>query len=247
MLILSSPDFEGRLTDISPWFDAELESLDVCVANLEAQQHRRFIKTHTPLDGIPYYAWGTYLVVYRVPRDVYFSIRNHLLNMREPPDIAQLAPDPRDGFRAWLNESFRPGVGEQRSLEAVVYHYTSFKRFGHLSNMHFFHYADMQRSLGEAVARIASLLALELTEEKLEALCQNLSFSSMKKNAGVFAPAAGKPYFKSDSSFFSSGQNRQWQEVLGPDDIGCYQTRSRSLLPESDLHWLENGGTRGPL
>ena len=83
--------------------------------------------------------------------------------------------------------------------------------------------------------------------EKLEALCQNLSFSSMKKNAGVLAPAAGKPYFKSDSSFFSSGQNRQWQEVLGPDDIGCYQTRSRSLLPESDLHWLENGGTRGPL
>ena len=114
-LIFGTPEIAGKLTDISPWFDSKLEKLDVCLATLEAQTHRRFMKTHTPLDGIPYFSDCVYLIAYRDPRDAFFSIRNHLLNMVNPPDVEQLAPDPRDGFRAWLEETFKPGVGEQRS------------------------------------------------------------------------------------------------------------------------------------
>ncbi|MEM7531160.1 MAG: sulfotransferase domain-containing protein [Chloroflexota bacterium] len=50
---------------------------------LEAQTHRRFIKTHVPLDGLPFYPQVKYLVVGRDARDVFMSLWNHYANYRE--------------------------------------------------------------------------------------------------------------------------------------------------------------------
>ena len=50
-------------------------------AELAAQTHRRVIKTHTPLDGLPLHADVTYLVVGRDPRDVAISYEHHAANM----------------------------------------------------------------------------------------------------------------------------------------------------------------------
>jgi hypothetical protein len=122
-LIFGKPDFDGKITDISPWVDSKIESLEMCMGILESQTHRRFIKTHTPLDGIPYSDSSEYLVVYRDPRDAYFSVRNHLLNMLNPPEMPQLSKDPKEGFLAWVEAPFEPGIGEQRSLEAFAQHF----------------------------------------------------------------------------------------------------------------------------
>src|SRR4029079_2315346 len=54
MLIFQTPDLPMPLDLISPWLDQLLRPLDSVVADLEAQEHRRFIKSHTPLDGLPY-------------------------------------------------------------------------------------------------------------------------------------------------------------------------------------------------
>jgi len=43
----------GPVTEISPWLDTRWEPLDEVIARLEAQTHRRSLKTHTPGDGIP--------------------------------------------------------------------------------------------------------------------------------------------------------------------------------------------------
>jgi hypothetical protein len=50
-------------------------------ADLAAQTHRRFIKTHTPLDGIPNDPTVTYICVGRDPRDVALSMDHHIDNM----------------------------------------------------------------------------------------------------------------------------------------------------------------------
>ena len=39
---------------MSPWLDMRVVPLEVVLNNLRSQQHRRFIKTHLPLDGLPY-------------------------------------------------------------------------------------------------------------------------------------------------------------------------------------------------
>jgi aryl sulfotransferase len=43
------------LNDISSWLDMRIVPLDQTCALLENQRHRRFIKTHLALDGLPFY------------------------------------------------------------------------------------------------------------------------------------------------------------------------------------------------
>ena len=160
-LIFGTPEFGGKITDISPWIDSTIVPEEECSSVLEGQSHRRFIKTHTPLDGIPYFGSCKYLIVYRDPKDVYFSVRNHLLNMVNAPVMPQLADDPREGFTAWVQAPFQSGVGEQRSLEAFIQHFLSFWNYRHLDNFHFLHYNELKRDLNGAVNRIANILGIE--------------------------------------------------------------------------------------
>ena len=65
------------LWQISPWLDQRGHPLDEVINRLEAQQHRRFIKTHLALDGLPYFPQVNYIVVARDARDVAMSLWNH--------------------------------------------------------------------------------------------------------------------------------------------------------------------------
>ena len=53
LLIFQNAELPEPLADLSPWLDWLIAPRDEVVAHLERQTHRRFIKTHTPLDGIP--------------------------------------------------------------------------------------------------------------------------------------------------------------------------------------------------
>ena len=67
------------LLDITPWLDARfLEPLDVVLPALEAQTHRRFIKTHLPMDALPIYDEVRYIHTARDGRDACMSYLNHL-------------------------------------------------------------------------------------------------------------------------------------------------------------------------
>lgn len=81
MLVLDSVTFDRRLEEISPWLDMQNKTLASVVASLEAQQHRRIIKTHTPIDGLPYDERVTYVCVGRDPRDVALSFEHHMANL----------------------------------------------------------------------------------------------------------------------------------------------------------------------
>ena len=60
------------------WLEATFtREIGTLYETLEAQQHRRFIKTHLPLDGLPFYSQVKYLVVGRDARDVFMSLWNH--------------------------------------------------------------------------------------------------------------------------------------------------------------------------
>jgi len=53
LLILQEPELPLPLDALSPWIDMVTRARTDVFADLEAQTHRRFIKTRTPLDGIP--------------------------------------------------------------------------------------------------------------------------------------------------------------------------------------------------
>lgn len=74
LLVFSGPELPGPLAMISPWLDLTAMPVEHVVAALDAQTHRRFIKTHTPLDGLDVDPRVTYLVVGRDPRDAAVSM-----------------------------------------------------------------------------------------------------------------------------------------------------------------------------
>ncbi|MDQ1696066.1 MAG: hypothetical protein QOJ03_1419, partial [Frankiaceae bacterium] len=49
LLVFDSVELPAPISILSPWLDMLLAPLDDVLARLDAQQHRRFIKTHTPL------------------------------------------------------------------------------------------------------------------------------------------------------------------------------------------------------
>lgn len=81
LLILQRPRLDQPLSTLSPWLDMQARARKDVLADLEAQRHRRFIKTHTPLDGLPLAESVTYICVARDPRDVALSIDGHRANM----------------------------------------------------------------------------------------------------------------------------------------------------------------------
>src|SRR5207237_1262355 len=76
-LLFPDGDLPVPLMDSSPWLDMRVLPLDKVMAKLEAQTHRRCIKTHLPLDGLPYFDDIKYIVIGRDPRDVFMSLVNH--------------------------------------------------------------------------------------------------------------------------------------------------------------------------
>src|SRR5205085_2028319 len=93
----------------------------------------RFIKSHTPLDGLPFDERVTYICVSRDPRDVALSWDNHMANMDimkllaarqaavgldDVADLLAQGPPVRpeeeiDRFWAWVDEP-SPGIGRRR-------------------------------------------------------------------------------------------------------------------------------------
>src|ERR1700677_538611 len=74
LLVFGRPELPDRLGRLSPWLDWLVEPEADVFARLAAQTHRRVIKTHTPLDGVPLHPRVTYIVVGRHPLDVAVSL-----------------------------------------------------------------------------------------------------------------------------------------------------------------------------
>jgi aryl sulfotransferase len=68
------------LSEVSPWLDHRTSPLEPKLEKLKAQQHRRLLKSHLPLDALPYYPQVKYIVVGRDARDVFMSFWNHYSN-----------------------------------------------------------------------------------------------------------------------------------------------------------------------
>src|SRR5215475_14408219 len=69
LLVFQTPDLPAPLGELSPWLDHLVAPKEDVYARLAAQPHRRFIKSHTPLDGLPIDPRATYVVVAREPLD----------------------------------------------------------------------------------------------------------------------------------------------------------------------------------
>ena len=126
LLIFQTPQLDGPIDWYSPWLDRLIRPKEEIFARLEGQQHRRFIKTHTPLDGLPIDPRATYIVTGRHPLDSAVSLyyqgqnisraRQRQLTLELTGQPVPAGPQsPRKPVREWLLDWSGGGCGEDFS------------------------------------------------------------------------------------------------------------------------------------
>ena len=102
----------------------------------------------------------------------------------------------------------------------------------------------MQRDLLAHTRHLASVLDLEIDDEKLEAISSSMQFENMQANARAKPEqiAQRSATFKDPAAFFDSASSRKWEGKLADDDLYAFYNRLAELLREDDARWLMAGG-----
>jgi aryl sulfotransferase len=241
MLVFGTADHGTQPGMISPWIDAAFAPIEDYLKQVEAQTHRRFIKTHTPFDGLPYFPSSAYLVVLRDPRDVYFSGLNHRDNMNDQELAHSVFPSGPNALHDWLSKVREPGTWDLQSLDSLIHFFNTYWPYRDLENVHLFHYSDMKRDLKSAIASMASALGVPVNDRQLTAFAEAASFDNMKRHAEQFAPELGRGFWKAETDFFAHGATQQWKGKLSADDLAAFDVRIAELLPPDQVDWMLNG------
>lgn len=256
LLLFRTPDLPKPLATLSPWLEMNTRPKDDVWSDLAAQTHRRFIKSHTPLGGIPWDDRVTYLHVARDPRDAGLSWDNHLMNMNIErmftarvesvglDDLAELGisgpiefdDDPAIRFWKWVEG----GLGTA-DLEHLVRHSASFWMARDQPNVHLFHYSDMRADLAGEMTRLAGVLGVDPpTAELVDAA----RFEAMKTRADELVPNSDTRLWNDNRQFFDRARHGEWESLLAGDGADRYRAALGDLTDdEAFLAWLHDGGT----
>ncbi|MFR9775529.1 sulfotransferase domain-containing protein [Micromonospora sp. MS34] len=254
LLVLGSPDLPAPLTALSPWLDMWLRPVREVRDLLDRQTHRRVIKTHTPLDGLPVAPGVTYVVVGRDPRDVAVSMSHHRANLDSAVlarlhDAAGLeldrprqprATDPRLRVLEWIDAD-QPPAENLSCLRGTVWHLADAWSRRQEDRVVLLHYTDLSRDLAGQMRLVAARLRIEVPESRWPDLIRAATFGKMRQRAAELAPDEGLGLFSDRDRFFRSGSSGQWRQLLTEADQTHYQRRLAALAPADLRHWLHHG------
>jgi aryl sulfotransferase len=249
LLVFQTAELPEPLTMLSPWLDMRLRPVEDVVRVLDGQRHRRFIKTHTPLDGLPQRSGVSYLVVGRDPLDVAVSMDHHRGNLDEEtfqrllgdePARRERPADQRERVLQWIHDE-RP----VDSLRGVIHHLHQAWERRDEQGVILVHHADLSRDLEGQMRLIAGRLGIEVPSGRWPALAEAAGFAAMRERADQLAPDERLGLFTSRNAFFRSGRAGQGREILKPDDLAGYAALLRSLAGQDFREWVTRGQLGG--
>jgi aryl sulfotransferase len=258
VLHLVFQDLETRDVDkFSPWLDVRRRPLDEVIADIEALTHRRVLKSHVPLDGLPFYGEVKYIVVGRDPRDVFMSLWSHYSNYtqenfasvnnpdgRVGPPLPPCPADIRDFWRSWISKGWFEGDTEGYPFWTNFRHVQSWWDHRDLPNILFVHYDDLLADLPAEIARIAAYLDIDVTPELTSAIAAKTSFDGMKRDAERVVPNREGRFVGGAKTFIFKGTNGRWRSVLTDADLELYRAAVARELTADCAAWLERVDAR---
>jgi aryl sulfotransferase len=255
LLIFQSPA-PVPISQVSPWVDCRFQiPIDVMIPMLEAQTHRRAVKSHLPFDALPVYDEVKYIHTARGGLDACFSFHNHLLNFTAA-SIASLdsiakedgAPknspppatpeDPREFFQSWIGNVHREGAPAADAFFGIERSYWSERS---RENLLLVHFNDLKADLSGEMKRIAKFLGIETPDALWPELVEAATFDKMKSEGAALLPGIENAFKGGHQTFLNKGTNGRWQGVLTPEDIATYRNRAAQELSPGLNDWLEHG------
>ncbi|MBI3677310.1 MAG: sulfotransferase domain-containing protein [Proteobacteria bacterium] len=252
LLVHQTPNLPQPLTVLSRWLDRHSEPVEDVVAHFNKQPHRRIVKTHTPLDGLPYWDDVHYVFCGRDPRDAFLSAMDHMSNVSEQsmaqarrrgnlPDDFQLPTDPNAMFPLWLTTGTQPWVSDGFPAGSVLYFTSTYWKYRDLPNIVFLHYADLMANRETEMRRLSKALGIPIQEERWPTLIEAAGFAAMKEHASDNAPGAHLGEWAKDGDFFRKARSAEWRDALSAENQALYERISTERLEPNLKKWLEGG------
>lgn len=258
LVFCGQPDAPERdslaLRQISPWLEQHRFPLDEVLNLLEAQQHRRFIKSHLPLDGLPYFPQVKYLVVGRDARDVAMSMWNHYTEFVDaqyersqhlPAQFGEPLPLPPSDihifWRTWITRGSFAWTSDGYPFNSVLHHIQSWWSYRHLPNILFIHYSDLKSDLPGEIRRMAKFLTIPQVDVWMSSITHAVTLEAMREREERLDPGMKHVWREGARTFFHKGTNGRWRDVLSAEEVQMYEEKAAQVLTPDCRAWLEQG------
>jgi aryl sulfotransferase len=224
LLIFQTSDLPAPLPELSPWLDKPEDARSRLFPQLAAQEHRRFIKAHLPLDKIAIDSRATYIVVARHPLDVLLSL-HHINGLRRPqPPLRELLPKVING------------KSPQKGLPGLMHYWSVAWARRDEPNVVLLRYEDLVADLAGQMRSLAARLDITVPETTWPGLVKAATFEQMRAAADQIQPM---PNLKDPAEFFWKGKPGSARALLTDDDLARYDERAAQLAPADLLAWLK--------
>jgi aryl sulfotransferase len=238
---------EGSLMDASPWVDFRPIPLAEVTALVDAQTHRRFLKTHLPIDALVFSPQAKYIYVARDGRDTAWSLYNHhagftdeayaMINNtpgRVGPPMERPAGDVVEYFRDWLD-------GRGLPMGATFWeHVQGWWNARHLPNVLLVHFNHLKADMPGEMRRIAAFLEIEIDEARWPAMVEHCTLDYMRA-AAASSPMLDHIFNGGSNTFFNKGTNGRWRDALSAADIEKYERAASAHLTPECARWVATG------
>tara|TARA_R110002072_G_scaffold12511_2_gene53914 strand:- start:72 stop:920 length:849 start_codon:yes stop_codon:yes gene_type:complete len=249
--IISQLIFQGQkdlpVAEMSPWVDLRVPPKEVKLPAIAAQTHRRFLKTHLPVDALVFSDKAKYIYVGRDARDVVWSLHNHHTNAndmwydalnntpgRVGPEIGTPPESVVEYFTHWLDNNGSPFWPYWENVR-------SWWELRDLANVKLIHFADLKRDLPGQIRDIAAFLDIDVTPDTMEDILHHCSFDYMKENAAQSVPLGGAFWDGGAKTFIHKGNNGRWKDILPQSVSDRYEQTAVTQLGEACADWLKSG------
>jgi len=248
--IVSQLIFNGtagiEVSKLSPWVDLRIMPPEV-IAGLELQTHRRFLKTHLPVDALVFSPKAKYIYIGRDGRDAAWSFYNHHFNATDQffarfnstpdyhgPRLERGTEDVHAFYKLWFEGNGDPYWPFWENIR-------SWWEIRDLPNVLMLHFSDMKRDLPGSIRRVADFLEIEIDETRHPQIVEHCSFDYMKAHAETVAPLGGALWQGGAKTFVNKGTNGRWQGTLTAAEIAAYQAKAQAELGPDCARWLAMG------
>ena len=232
---------------MSPWIDLRIPPKEVKLPALEAQTHRRFVKTHLPVDALVYSPKAKYIYIGRDGRDVLWSLYNHhsmanaamyeALNNspgRVGPPLGHPSADIREYWHTWLDQDGFPYWSLWDNVR-------TWWEIRDMPNLLMVHFDVLKRQMPEEMRRIAEFLEIPIDESKWDAIVEHCTFDWMKEHGEKIVPMGGAMWEGGAKTFINKGINGRWRETLTAAESAEYEAIALEKLGPECARWLATG------
>jgi hypothetical protein len=230
LLIFQTPDLAVSIQELSPWLDNRKITRAALFAQLAAQEHRRFVKTHVPLDKMTIDSRATYIGVARHPLDSALSFHHQIEMIRG--ETKKPTPPIREQLLKFINaEESRRDEPISRQMKILI---GAWARRGE-PNVALVRYEDLCADLEGQMRSLAARLDITVPETTWPSLVKAASFDQMRASADRIQPL---DELENPADFFWKGKTGAGRALLTNAESARYYERVAQLAPTELIQWV---------